>query len=424
MLIPQKVNVVFDPLSSGIGAGRLELLGIEEKQRLKLVKTILTGAIEFIATTILTAGIGSVFNAIGVTTAVAAEGGNALYYGGRAVFIAGKKFAEATVSSSKFIVSSILIQTTSGVIKGENAEDIAKEVSINAAVITGITFAQSALKVSNILNNLKNVRKIIAANPGLGVEAQILKGNIKYSPAFASAAQQQSSLAKEAADDLIANLIKIDQKINSTVVEKIVGTTIGKQLKGIDSLQTLALSKLKLSTLKKLLKKGVKENTLINKLYQTTTRISNKQKALEKKIIKTIKDKIKPITDIFNIDNVKKQFNNHFDKQTKEYNDLISRSRKDISAIEKLKLSQDMDNFILESQGAMPISGQVGSQWMLGYKWIPNINKNKSAEDQLDATVVEGSLRIFFKSRIPKRARIKHKGKWYYPKTYESSYHL
>ena len=64
----------------------------------------------------------------------------------------------------------------------------------------------------------------------------------------------------------------------------------------------------------------------------------------------------------------------------------------------------------------MPISGKVGSQWLLGYKWIPNVNKNKSAEDQLDATVVEGSLRIFFKSRIPKRARIKHKGKWYYPK--------
>ena len=126
----------------------------------------------------------------------------------------------------------------------------------------------------------------------------------------------------ELGDELFYSLKHIEAKADSSIIEQIVGTTIGKQLKGIDTLQSIALSKLKLSALRKLLKKGAKGNARINKLYQATNRIAKKQKALEKKIIKTIKDKIKPITDIFNIDNVKKQFNNHFDKQTKEYNDF------------------------------------------------------------------------------------------------------
>ena len=419
MLIPQKVNVVFDPLSSSIGAGRLELLGIEEKQRLKLVKTILTSATEFIATTILTAGIGNIFTAAKITANAAkiVRGWDVL--GKNTLTIIGTKFTEAAITSAKFAVSSVLVQTTSGAIQGESAEDIVKEVSISAAVITGISLAQAAVKVGNILGSIKKVQQIYKAYPNfiIGIEGDI-QSKYWYDISLAKGPRlvEPVGISRQAADDLAGVLLKIDQKINSNILEKIVGTTIGKQIKGVDYLQSLALSKLKLSALRKLFKKGAKGNARINKLYQAANRISKKQKEIEKRIIKTIKDKLKPITSIFNIDNVKKQFNNHFDKQTKEYNDLISRSRKDISAIEKLKLSQDMDNFILESQGAMPISGKVGSQWLLGYKWIPNVNKNKPTEDQLDATVVEGSLRIFFKSRIPKRARIKHKGKWYYPK--------
>ena len=409
MLIPQKVNVVFDPLSSSIGAGRLELLGIEEKQRLKLVKTILTGATEFIATTILTAGLGAVFQttkAVAQTTEglikLASAGSKGIY---EAI---GAKFTEAAIASSKFAISSSLVQTTSGAIQGESAEDIVKEVSISTAVITGVSFAQAAVKASKVVKGLKKTSKLLEKYEKAKFISE--KGKAIFGrgtpelealgfkqPLFYKAASKHANIVlKELEDELTASVTKIKLKIERTIVEDVIGTTLGKELKGIDSLQSLALSKLKLSALRKLLKKGAKGNARINKLYQATNRIAKKQKALEKKIIKTIKDKIKPITDIFNIDNVKKQFNNHFDKQTKEYNDLISRSRKDINAIEKLKLSQDMDNFILESQGAMPISGQVGSQWLLGYKWIPNINKNKPAEDQLDATVVEGSLRIFF----------------------------
>ena len=415
MLIPQKVNVVFDPLSSSIGAGRLELLGIKEKERLKLVKTILTSATEFIATTILTAGIGAVFQ----TAKVAAQTTEELIKLAtlsttkETIALVGSKFTEAAITSAKFAVSSTLVQTTSGAIQGESAEDIVKEVSISAAVVTGASFAQAAVKAGKLLTALKTTKKL--HNKFYEEIFQLQLKNIQVNPVD-QVGKNFQRLAKESREELMNSVTKIKLKAESTIIEDIIGTTLGKELKGIDTLQSLALSKLKLSSLRKLFKKGAKENALINKLYQAANRISKKQKALEKKIRKTIKDKLKPINDIFNIDNVKKQFNNHFDKQTKEYNDLISRSRKDINAIEKLKLSQDMDNFILESQGAMPISGQVGSQWLLGYKWIPNINKNKSAEDQLDATVVEGSLRIFFKSRIPKRARIKHKGKWYYPK--------
>ena len=411
MLIPQKVNVIFDPLSSGIGAGRLELLGIEEKQRLSLTKNILSSATEFIATTILTAGIGTVFQ---TTKAVAQTTKElislaTLSSAKETIALVGSKFTEAAITSAKFAVSSALVQTTSGAIQGESAEDIVKEVSISAAVITGISFAQAAVKAKKLITALKTTKKLHNKFAEASFQLRLKEIRTDQVNKFANT-------VKEIEEELIQSVTKIKLKAESTIIEDIIGTTIGKQLKGIDSLQSLALSKLKLSALKKLFKKGAKGNARINKLYQAANRIAKKQKALEKKIRKTIKDKLKPINDIFNIDNVKKQFNNHFDKQTKEYNDLISRSRKDINAIEKLKLSQDMDNFILESQGAMPISGQVGSQWLLGYKWIPNINKNKSAEDQLDATVVEGSLRIFFKSRIPKRARIKHKGKWYYPK--------
>ena len=408
MLIPQKVNVVFDPLSSSIGAGRLELLGIEEKQRLKLVNTILTGAIEFIATTILTAGIGAVFQTTKAVTDLALLGTQ------RIIQVVSTKFTEAAITSSKFAISSALVQTTSGAIQGESAKDIVEEVSISAAVITSISFAQAAIKSVKIAVGIKKVQE--SARKFQQLSAKAIDKITPNQPLHAKTISNINKTIEDLGEELFNSVAKIQTQVKSSIVEQIAGISIGKQLKGIDSLQSLALSKLKLSALRKLLKKGAKTNTRINKFYQAANRISKKQKALEKKIRKTIKDKIKPITDIFNIDNVKKQFNNHFDSQTKEYNDLISRSRKDINAIEKLKLSQDMDNFILETQGAMPISGQVGSQWLLGYKWIPNINKNKSAEDQLDATVVEGSLRIFFKSRIPKRARIKHKGKWYYPK--------
>ena len=48
----------------------------------------------------------------------------------------------------------------------------------------------------------------------------------------------------------------------------------------------------------------------------------------------------------------------------------------------------------------------MGSQWLLGYKWIPNSDKE----------IDQGKLRVFFKSRIPKRARVIHKGKRYFAK--------
>ena len=343
MLIPQKVNVVFDPLSSGIGAGRLELLGIEDKQRISLVKNILSSATEFIATTILTAGIGAVFQ---TTKAVAetVEGFATLATLSttkETIALVGSKFTEAAITSAKFAVSSTLVQTTSGAIQGESAEDIIKEVSISAAVITGISFAQATVKAGKLWTALKKTEKLRFKATETSYEL-----TRKWLDVFEfGEIGNYRKAAQEIEEEFIKSVTKIKLKAESSIIEDIIGTTIGKELKGIDSLQSLALSKLKLSALRKLLKKGAKGNARINKLYQATNRIAKKQKALENKIRKTIKDKIKPITDIFNIDNVKKQFNNHFDSQTKEYNDLISRSRKDISAIEKLKLSQDMDKF-------------------------------------------------------------------------------
>ena len=305
MLIPQKVNVVFDPLSSGIGAGRLELLGIEEKQRISLVKTILSSATEFIATTIVTAGLGAVFQ---TTKAVAQTTEGLIKFasaGSKGIYEAiGAKFTEAAIASSKFAVSSTLVQTTSGAIQGESAEDIVKEVTISAAVITGVSFAQAAVKASKVAKGLKKTSKLLEKYEKKkswfeDVEAIWRQGSpelealgFKQPSLYKAASKHSNIILKELEDELMASVTKIKLKVERTIIEDIIGTTLGKELKGIDSLQSLALSKLKLSALRKLLKKGAKGNARINKLYQATNRIAKKQKALEKKIIKQLKIKL------------------------------------------------------------------------------------------------------------------------------------
>ena len=439
MLVPHKVSISFDPKASQIGAGRIDPLGQENKRALKIVKEVLIGVLEFVATTVLTAGIGTAANAIkaagqaakGFVT-IASGGFEALSYTGTgirgAVQAAGTKFAEAAATSSRFIISSAVIQTTSGATRGENAEDIAKDIAITSAVVTGISFAQAAAKTAKLLSGIKKTERILQGYQTSTVSWTVEGGKPVVKTASAVLGKGGSSsftyankAAANVTDDFINAIVKTESSVQSNIIEKIIGETVGKSLKGIDSLQGLALSKLKLSTIKNFIKKLSQKNSKFSKLSNTITRIEKRQKETERRIIKTFKDKIKPVTDIFNIDNVKKQFNIHFDKQTKEYNDLIQQSKKDLTEVEKLRLRQDMDNFILQSQGAMPINGQVGSKWLLGYKWIPNINQNKPIEEQLEQSLVEGKLRVFFKSRVPKRARISHKGKSYFAKPFKAA---
>ena len=57
MLIPTKTNLVISPLSAQEQAGRIDILGEQDKVSQRILSEVLINLTEFIVTTILTAGL-------------------------------------------------------------------------------------------------------------------------------------------------------------------------------------------------------------------------------------------------------------------------------------------------------------------------------------------------------------------------------
>ena len=316
--------------------------------------------------------------------------------------------AKAVVTKApKQIIAFNLVGTASEVIQGEKDPlEILKRVGLTTASILGFTALGGVVKGSLIKVERALWSRIPVNSAGFrdgGMKfTQIINGKeiVTYSSPAAEAFHKQLRISK-----VIGRFIDGGTNLN-----------ILRSAKSLDSIVATSLGILKLKHIIAMLRKVAFKNERLKRLYYLAARRRQKLLLARRKAIRRFRKKFNKISKTFSVDKVRKAFNKHFDKQTREYNKLIQQSRADTTEVEKLKLKQDMDNFILKSQGAVPIEGKIGSQWLLGYKWFPNINKNKPVEEQLDATTIEGSLRVFFKSRVPKRARISHKGKTYYAK--------
>ena len=193
-----------------------------------------------------------------------------------------------------------MVSTVSGFAREQDPVTVFSKVGITTLSITGIAAATGLLQ---------------------GIKQPILKAIIKKPP-------------KGIKDNQVKAITKLlDKEISVS------------NIKNVKHLDKILINSIKLKHIGFLFKYLSKKNKAFNKLYQYTIK---KQKQLLKKkktIIKKVNKKLEPIKKTFSIEKVKQAFNNHFDKQTKEYNELINQSRKDTTAIEKLKLQQDMDNF-------------------------------------------------------------------------------